>query len=268
MLLGSPRTLNVRNLVWHGFITTNDQGRLPLDAYGAMLITLTMTIATNAQRYFKASSTISLNIRYLNPKTFYFGDATTMTTLPISSKATTKTGLTTRRLDDICEFDPIYAQCAFGSTPIAQTNDSVELVSKLKDLIHSSSFVIPGTENQWNQSCQYLLPICQSVLDGQPSEEVDHTFSPFLFVISTLPLVEHALRLKYVDVNKCKKDRQFALIQGEYYLTMDVILDSAVPQEYFDPKSPADGDAEKDSDTVEIRNRLRGELGSGIMVSY
>ncbi|KAF9156308.1 hypothetical protein BG015_006153 [Linnemannia schmuckeri] len=47
-LMGSPLTLNIRNLLWHGFITPEDQ--IPLDAYGAMLIVTTMSIAMGIQQ--------------------------------------------------------------------------------------------------------------------------------------------------------------------------------------------------------------------------
>ncbi|KAG0099552.1 hypothetical protein BGZ93_007067 [Podila epicladia] len=43
--------------------------------------------------------------------------------------------------------------------------------------------------------------------------------------MATLPLVEHSLRQMYVSLNECKEDRNCALIAGEYYLTLDVILE-------------------------------------------
>ncbi|KAG0352684.1 hypothetical protein BG005_007906 [Podila minutissima] len=46
-----------------------------------------------------------------------------------------------------------------------------------------------------------------------------------MFVMATLPLVEHSLRQMYVSLNECKEDRNFALVAGEYYLTLDVILE-------------------------------------------
>ncbi|KAF9094123.1 Histone deacetylase hda1 [Mortierella sp. AM989] len=217
-MIGSPLTLNIRNLLWHGFITPGDD--IPLDAYGAMLIAVTMTIADGA----KAKLNTPLTIRHLNPKSFY-GQ------LPQQNQSSVPAG----------DLDSIFEALAYG--PTLSLVDSQEVSEILHYLVSKSTFVTPGTAEQWIAACHHLNP---------------DSGSSFVFIMSTLPLVEHALRLVYVAVNQCKLDRRSALIAGEYYLTLDVILDKVVPAEYYESDSAVLLDNE---DHENIPNRLYSELG-------
>ncbi|GJJ74987.1 hypothetical protein EMPS_07345 [Entomortierella parvispora] len=197
-MLGSPTTLNIRNLLWHGFITPQDA--IPLDAYGAMLLAMTMTIASTAQGKLK----VTPRTRHLLPKLYYH--------------LSTQGGVS-----DTCEedFHRLY-ESAIYDLPIPSPN-IIEAPNALRDLVDESAFVTPGTKGQWRSAIHHI--------------EIGSK-TPFLFVMTTLPLIEHSLRLLFVDINECKEDRRAALIAGEYYVTLDVILNSTIPAEFFSPDSP------------------------------
>ncbi|KAG0045801.1 hypothetical protein BGZ83_008981 [Gryganskiella cystojenkinii] len=210
-MLGSPMTLNIRNLLWHGFITPQDE--IPLDAYGAMLLGVTMTIAASAQGKFKGATPLA---RHLSPEVYYHcgsGDREDLQPQPQEIDATTTSH----------SFDRIYESAVFKTGPIPQVDVS-KSAKALYELIDVSMFVTPGTKSQWRSAIGHLD---------------DNTHKrQFVFVMSTLPLIEHALRLLYVTNNACKEDRRAALIAGEYYVTLDVILDRTVPSDFFYPDSP------------------------------
>jgi len=83
-----------------------------------------------------------------------------------------------------------------------------------------------------------------------------------MFVMASLPLLEHGLRLLYVRLNGCKEDRTSALVAGEYYLTLDVILDPFVPPEYYEANAPVLEKYRPDA----IPNLLHSKLGPQAMV--
>ncbi|KAF9925155.1 Histone deacetylase hda1 [Linnemannia zychae] len=257
-LMGSPLTLNIRNLLWHGFITPRDQ--IPLDAYGAMLIAMTMTIADEIQKKLRNG----LSIRHGCPKTeFYFRQK--------YNKALDED----YTIDEMAldRFDAVYERVAYNNDrelPLLlrfgrnenQSHFSALLV--IEALVHTSAFVTPGTTEQWTFALQHLA------LDQHtPATELlilaeSRAFkpAPFMFVMASLPLLEHGLRLMYVRLNGCKADRSSALIAGEYYLTLDVILDQYVPPEYYE----TDAAVLKDYDTSAIPNRLCSALGLQAMI--
>ncbi|KFH67299.1 hypothetical protein MVEG_06034 [Podila verticillata NRRL 6337] len=149
-------------------------------------------------------------------------------------------------------FDVIYERVVFGSNTVSTTRPQstsaiVKIVSAILSLVRYSSFVTAGTDRQWIEACRHL--------------QSDHVESSFVFVMATLPLVEHSLRQMYVSLNECKEDRKSALIAGEYYLTLDVILEAYVPSEFFVPNSPR----LIAHDPARIPNRLCEELGPGLM---
>ncbi|KAG9064620.1 hypothetical protein KI688_002878 [Linnemannia hyalina] len=240
-LMGSPLTLNIRNLLWHGFITPRDQ--IPLDAYGAMLIVTTMSIAVGVRQKLATG----LQIRHGGvgvPRTSYY------------FQQEAETGLD--------GFDAMYERVAFrggklpllisdssGNGEIARQDqdwDQVRLV--LEAVVRESSFVTIGTVEQWISALRHLKPATiGAATAGQRSS--------FMFVMASLPLLEHGLRLIYVRANRCKQDRTCALVAGEYYLTLDVILEEFVPAEYFE----SDAEALKEYSPDAIPNRLFSELG-------
>ncbi|KAF9290194.1 hypothetical protein BGZ88_007428 [Linnemannia elongata] len=244
-LMGSPLTLNIRNLLWHGFITSKDQ--IPLDAYGAMLIVTTMSIAVEVRQKLATG----LQIRHGGvgvPRTSYY------------FQQEPETGLN--------GFDVVYERVAFrgGKLPLLMSGssgngeiarqdqdwDQVKMV--LESIVRKSSFVAIGTVEQWISALQHLKSAAiGTATAGQRSS--------FMFVMASLPLLEHGLRLLYVRVNKCKQDRTCALIAGEYYLTLDVILDEFVPAEYFEPHAEVLREYSPDA----IPNRLFYELGPQTM---
>ncbi|KAI1294134.1 hypothetical protein EDD11_008215 [Mortierella claussenii] len=233
-MMGSPLTLNIRNLLWHGFIIPSDS--IPLDAYGAMLIVTTMTIAKGAM----SKLATPLLVRYQDPKSYYFKKLQP----PRQEEEEEEDERSQEML-----FDAMFELIAYGTPP--PRTDTSHVIKILQFLVKSSSFVVSGTENQWMSACKYLEP---SLMDSSYSRS-------FLFVMLTLPLMEHALRLVYVTVNRCKEDRKHALIAGEYYLTLDVMLDPVVPVEYYDPASPMlDG-----QDPESLPNQLYRELGPQVM---
>ncbi|KAF9142091.1 Histone deacetylase hda1 [Mortierella sp. GBA39] len=237
-LMGSPLTLNIRNLLWHGFITPRDQ--IPLDAYGAMLIVTTMSIAVGVRQ--KLARGLQIQHGGVGvPRTSYY----------FQQEAETGLG----------GFDVMYERVAFGGGKLPllmsgpseitrqdQDWDQVGLV--LEAIMRESPFVTIGTVEQWISALRHLKPTTiGAATAGQRSS--------FMFVMASLPLLEHGLRLMYVRANRCKQDRTCALVAGEYYLTLDVILDEFVPAEYFEP----DAGALKEYSPDAIPNRLFSELG-------
>lgn len=228
-MMGSPTTLNIRNLLWHGFITP--QETIPLDAYGSMLVVMTMTIASAAEQHLQGS----LEARHTSPRSYFF-----MHPLAASSA---NMGLPSD------QFDEIYEKIVFGSTgPSQPTSTILDVASAILSLVKHSPFVTAGTDRQWIEACRHLRP--------------DHIESSFVFVMATLPLVEHSLRQIYVSLNECKEDRNCALVAGEYYLTLDIILEPYVPTEFF----VANSSRLIVHDLAKIPNRLYGELDPGLMV--
>ncbi|KAF9186491.1 hypothetical protein BGZ50_002423 [Haplosporangium sp. Z 11] len=217
-MMGSPMTLNIRNLLWHGFIIPQDN--IPLDAYGAMLIVVTMTIAARTQKQL----TVPLQTRHLEPKIFYFKQQ--------RSLASISTPL---------DFDHLYETVAYNPHP--PPLDLTQHLHDLEILVKNTRFVTRGTEQQWIAAIHHLLPESRTA---------------FVFVMATLPLMEHSLRQIYVTVNSCKEDRRSALIAGEYYLTLDVILDEYVPAEYFNLDAPV----LREYNPSNIPNKLYQELGT------
>ncbi|KAF9289712.1 hypothetical protein BGZ68_008794 [Mortierella alpina] len=194
-MIGSPMTLNIRNLLWHGFIVPQDP--VPLDAYGAMLIVVTMTIAANAQKTLQGS----LQARHVSAKAYYHP--------------------TRQHMHNPEDFDAVYERLAFDT--IHPLLDWDRYSKDLEILIAKSNFVTPG-----------------------------------------LPLMEHALRHTYVAVNGCKEDRRNALVEGEYYLTLDVILANFVPADYYS----ADSLKLLECDLSQIPNKLHTNLGSEVMNAF
>ncbi|KAF9434361.1 hypothetical protein BGZ76_008137 [Entomortierella beljakovae] len=221
-MIGSPLTLNIRNLLWHGFIIPSDD--VPLGAYGAMLISLTMTITQDIRTALKEP----LMIQHQYPKSFYGEDA-----------------LRSQPLDPLSHFDSDYEKVAYGQPP--SLVDTKQLVDTFHQLISQSLFIAPGTKELWTEACLHLSR---------------NNNSKFTFVISTLPLIEHALRLIYVAINHCKEDRKSALIAGEYYLTLDVILDKVVPVEFYNAQSDVLLNLQGHQ---RIQNKLHQDLGDSVM---
>lgn len=228
-MVGSPTTLNIRNLLWHGFITP--QETIPLDVYGSMLVVMTMTIASASEQHLQGS----LQARHTSPRSYFF--------MHPLAESSADIGLPTD------QFDVIYERIVFGSTwPSQPTSTVLDVISAILSLVRHSPFVTAGTDRQWIEACRHLQP--------------DHIESSFMFVMATLPLVEHSLRQMYVSLNECKEDRNFALVAGEYYLTLDVILEPYVPPEFFVGSSPR----LIVHDLARIPNRLYEELGPGLTV--
>ncbi|KAF9163511.1 hypothetical protein DFQ26_002435 [Actinomortierella ambigua] len=80
--------------------------------------------------------------------------------------------------------------------------------------------------------------------------------------MATLPLLEHGLRRIYVHLNGCKPDREHALVGGDYYVTLDVILDPLVPEQFFNAQYPAAGGIVAGKNGTRGQpNQLLGALG-------
>ncbi|KAF8945650.1 hypothetical protein BGZ47_002256 [Haplosporangium gracile] len=276
-LMGSPLTLNIRNLLWHGFITPEDQ--IPLDAYGAMLIVTTMSIAMGVRQ----KLTTGLQIRHggVPRANFYFQQGGRGNLWEEQGEVLV--------CEELGEFDAIYGRVAYGDGRLPllmsssssekeegrcagqdQNQDRVRLV--LEAIVCKSSFVTIGTVEQWISALRHLkssqsISSTESTLNITTTTTVTSTLtttrqrSSFMFVVASLPLLEHGLRLMYVHANGCKQDRTSALVAGEYYLTLDVILDEFVPAEYYE----SDAEALKEYRPDAIPNRLYSELGSQAM---
>ncbi|KAF9970861.1 hypothetical protein BGZ73_006287 [Actinomortierella ambigua] len=120
-----------------------------------------------------------------------------------------------------------------------------------------SKLVTNGSLDQWRDACEHIAHLRWQV-DQRPLSDTgdchDHSHhdTSLLFVMATLPLLEHGLRRMYVDLNRCKPDREHALVGGDYYVTLDVILDALVPEQFFNDQHPA-------AETVDGKNGTRGQ---------
>src|SRR5439155_16460749 len=82
----------------------------------------------------------------------------------------------------------------------------------LENLLFKNFFVIPQTYSTWLRSFHYL-----------PNDQV------LLFFILVLPLLEHCLRRIYVCINKDVQEHRICTLEvGEYFLTLDIILEEKV----------------------------------------
>ncbi|KAF9906726.1 hypothetical protein EC991_000318 [Linnemannia zychae] len=284
-LLGSPLTLNIRNLLWHGFITPGD--RIPLDAYGAMLIVTTMSIAVGL-RTSDAGLKDGLESRYgAIPRNKFYFDQRSMSRNKDSDSTSINSVHLTTKTGGLENFDVEYERLAFGGygkLPLlmlelegrgqGEQGAQEELYLVLRAIVQKSSFVTIGTIEQWVSALRHLGPtpcatlvnevtIATATTTGTAAALAvpTPTSSSFMFIMASLPLLEHSLRLMYVRLNGCKEDRTSALIAGEYYLTLDVILDKFVPPEYYEPNA----DVLQGYRTDEIPNRLYSELGPQAM---
>ncbi|KAK3846399.1 MAG: hypothetical protein J3R72DRAFT_240309 [Linnemannia gamsii] len=280
--MGSPLTLNIRNLLWHGFIIPDDE--IPLDAYGAMLIVTTMSIVYGLRHSPLLKD--GLQFRHGVPKSSYYFDQRTR-----SGSRDNLVQLTTMtKAAELERFDAEYERLAYGCggrlplllPELDQGDDGGKdrLWLTLEAIVRKSSFVTVGTVEQWISALRHLeatqstgstgtttsLATITTIEGAGTAAEALTTSVPkssFMFVMASLPLLEHGLRLMYVRLNGCKNDRTCALVAGEYYLTLDVILDPFVPPEYYEP----DAAALKEYRVDLIPNRLYSELGHCAMVS-
>lgn len=112
----------------------------------------------------------------------------------------------------------------------------------LESLLFTNFFVIPQTHSTWLRSF-YHLSNNQAIL----------------FFTLALPFFEHCLRRIYVCVNKDVQVHRMCTVEvGEYFLTLDIILEENVPRAYCDIEKH-----EK-----ERMNEIYSEFGGGTMVIF
>ncbi|KAG0235874.1 hypothetical protein BGW42_004520 [Actinomortierella wolfii] len=212
-LVGSPLTLNLRNLSWHGFILPCDG--VPMDAYSTMLIIVFMTILEILRK-----QSFSLILR---PSSEYYQ--------PSENAKRTKDDFAIR-------YDHLWRP---SENKLSEVLNTEGIGMYIRDLCQYSELVTPGSLKQWREACEHILQFRWPPDNNQSvsSDQGHCNDASLLFVMATLPLVEHGLRRIYVRLNKCKPDREHALVGGEYYVTLDVILDALVPEEFFNKQHPA-----------------------------
>ncbi|CAG8438434.1 5831_t:CDS:2 [Scutellospora calospora] len=222
-LIGPPNSMNLRNILWHGFISPNEFLPIPAKWYSALIIVITLTIC---HRVRLRGLIDSLKKRDGASFEGFFHLSQPMI---IAENIITKD-----EIDKI--FDQEYQRIMFGQTIPPQYPH----ILILKSLLYENFFIIHQTHSTWSLALNFLS--YKQVI---------------LFLILSLPLFEHCLRRIFVCVNKVQERRLSTVEVGQYFLTLDIILEEKVSWAYYD--------LDKEIEDKEPRNLIYDEFGGGIM---
>ncbi|RHZ77760.1 hypothetical protein Glove_173g10 [Diversispora epigaea] len=199
-LIGPPSSMNLRNVLWHGFICSKEFLPIPAKWYSALIIITIMSICHKVR---KEGGIDSLTRRKgANLEGFY--------NLPFKSD-------NFRDDDDNCDkkkFENIYESCMYE-----QAFPPLLSHCKIVNLVLQNFFILPSTHSTWSRSL-YFLSKNQYLL----------------FHILSLPLFECCLRRIFICVNKGVQEHRMNTVVGQYFLTLDVISEKNISCAYFGEK--------------------------------
>ncbi|KAG9297118.1 hypothetical protein G9A89_019399 [Geosiphon pyriformis] len=220
-LIGPPNSMNLRNILWHGFVSSVEISPDPAKAYCALLMIIAFTICDRVKNNYAQKNGKFRERPWADLEGYYFATQTDVNSI-------TSFGESTRN------FDVSYELVIYGHANIPQGEEVVVL----QDLLPYSFFIISKSRAAWSRSFHHLLDK-----------------KPLLFLIDTLPLLEHCLRKLFICINKdVREDLLSTMELGQYFLTLDIILKRKILSAHF----VIDSNEEKE-------NALYDELGGGIM---
>ncbi|CAG8653560.1 11150_t:CDS:2, partial [Paraglomus occultum] len=189
-LFGPPNSMNLRNIIWHGFICEEEFSPTPAIWYYCLIVVLAMSVCAKV-KFSEASCEVL--IRRHTKKAF-----TGLYHLPQNFNWDYLT-----KSDFEQMYELILNECVPHSIP-----PHIHLLS----ILNQTFFVIPTTIPTWRRAFEYM-----------------YTGQPILFLILALPLLEHSLRRLYICLNQDVSDHRLCTGNvGEYFLTMDVMLRKSV----------------------------------------
>ncbi|GBC19190.2 endoplasmic reticulum membrane-associated RNA degradation protein [Rhizophagus irregularis DAOM 181602=DAOM 197198] len=191
-IIGPPNSMNLRNVLWHGFISPHEFLKVPVKWYCALILIITMSIC-NIVRH-KGVIGLLKKRNNVNFKRFYY----------LTDNADDRNAYISTEKN----FDELYECVMYGhASPPQYPHHMI-----LEFLLFKNFFVIPRTYPTWLCSFRYLS-----------NNQV------LLFFVLALPLLEHCLRRIYVCVNKDVQEHRMCTVEtGEYFLTLDIILGEKV----------------------------------------
>lgn len=222
-LIGPPNSMNLRNILWHGFINPNEFLPIPAKWYSALVIVITLTIC---QRVRLCGLIDSLKKR----------DGASFEGFFHLSKPNiiAENFIISDEIDKF--FDQEYERVMF----IQSVPPQYPHLHILKNLLYKNFFIIYQTHSTWSLALNFLS--YNQVI---------------LFLILSLPLFEHCLRRIFVYLNRVQEHRLGTVEVGQYFLTLDIILEEKVAWAYYD--------LEKKTEDKEPNNQIYEEFGGGIM---
>ncbi|RIA96358.1 hypothetical protein C1645_755263 [Glomus cerebriforme] len=224
-IIGPPSSMNLRNILWHGFISPHEFLKVPAKWYCALILVITMSIC-NIIRHKGVIGCLLKKRNGVSFSGYYY------LTQPID-KADDKNAYISIEEN----FDELYECIMYGNAIPPQFPHHLIL----KDLLFKNFFVISQTYSTWLRSFCYLS-----------NNQV------LLFFVLVLPLLEHCLRRIYVCVNKeVQEHRMCTVVDGEYFLTLDIILEKKVAWAFCG--------IEEEKQEKERGNEIYSEFGGGIM---
>ncbi|GBB88293.1 hypothetical protein RclHR1_14860005 [Rhizophagus clarus] len=194
-IIGPPNSMNLRNVLWHGFINPHEFLKVPVKWYCTLILIITMSIC-NMVRH-KDIIGLLKKRNNVNFKGFYY------LTLFFDNVDDRNAYISVEK-----SFDELY-ECVMYEHALPPQYPHHMI---LESLLFKNFFVIPRTHSTWLCSFRYLS-----------NNQV------LLFLVLALPLLEHCLRRIYVCVNKDVQGHRICTVEaGEYFLTLDIILGEKV----------------------------------------
>ncbi|CAI2168818.1 8628_t:CDS:2 [Funneliformis geosporum] len=222
-VIGPPSSMNLRNVIWHGFINPHEFLPIPAKLYCAFMLTVTMNVCNIVRNkgvivLLKKRNGMSLDgYYYLTQRVDKTDDMHTY--------------------DSIKEdFAQIYERLMYGHAIPPQGSHLLIL----ETLLFRNFFVISQSHSAWLRSFHHLSN--------------DQVLLSFILI---LPLLEHCLRRIYVCVNNVQYHRMSTMEVGEYFLTLDIILEEKVDWAFFG--------VEEEKKDEEQMNEIYSEFGGSIM---
>ncbi|CAG8570016.1 12295_t:CDS:2 [Acaulospora morrowiae] len=200
-LIGPPSSINLRNVLWHGFISPKEFLPVPAKWYSALI---TITIVTVCYKVRRDGGMDSLNKRCGTDFGRFFH---------LDSPPDFNGGDSDGGKDADVDFDVIYESIMYEQA----IPPRFPHCSLLKNLLLRNFFILPCTQSSWERSLYFLS---RNRL--------------LLFLTLTLPLFEHCLRRIFVCVNKGVQEHRMNTVEVEgYFLTLDILLEKNVDWIYY-----------------------------------
>ncbi|ORX59841.1 hypothetical protein BCR36DRAFT_579288 [Piromyces finnis] len=207
LLFGGPNYLNIRNLLWHGFVIlppppsitvpeilmNNKYDSFPIHYY----FQLTWTVFTVTFNRMKKS----LNHKYNYTQKQNYKNAT------FTINRTFSNTISNNQFVFNFDYELLYKNKSF-----------------IHNLIDESCFPIEESKTLWHEAFHYYFKIIKNdKLRIVENKEINN-YNILLFLTAILPLFEHSLRCLYVAVNQLKENRYLTANTHEYYIIIDTIF--------------------------------------------
>lgn len=276
-LVGPPNGLNIRNLLWHGFLDPEQLHPALLDFLMVLVASLGSLLGQAQLMAFSAWGE-ALDGRQEQP----FEAAAPADTLaaPSSSESTRRarksrggkggTGSHLRRLEAM---DRRFASDFSGWAPAEiflpdSGGSSRSAFEETRRLFGRSHFVLPQRVAPWVEALQIWMGIEPPPPPPPPAATREEPVGlirvgereEYRCLLVMLPQLEHSLRRVFVAVNEFAEERLLTAEAAVYYTTLDIMT-----AQRHDPEAYAEGENYVTGDAHGPLNRLPLELGQPMM---